>query len=139
MNNLLRSLALGLLGLLILAAQIPAQTWTPLTHQPSFHASTALLLTDGSVMVHQSDGSIAGSTGNWWRLKPDNTGSYINGTWSQLPSMPFGYTPLFFASAVLADGRVVVEGGEDNGTATGSGETSMGAIYDPTANSWTAI
>jgi hypothetical protein len=134
-----RALVIELVALLMLAALAGAQTWTPLTHQPSFHASTALLLTDGTVMVHQSDGSVAGSTGNWWRLKPDNTGSYINGTWSQLASMPFGYTPLFFASAVLADGRVVVEGGEYNGTAPGSGETSMGAIYDPSTNSWTSI
>src|SRR5882724_10249404 len=99
---------LTIFALLTSAALAGAQTWTPLTHQPSFHASTALLLTDGTVMVHQSDGSAAGTTGNWWRLTPSNTGSYVNGTWSQLASMPFGYSPLFYASAVLADGRVLI-------------------------------
>ena len=32
-----------------------AQSWQPLTHQPSFTAGHALLLTDGTVMVHRED------------------------------------------------------------------------------------
>ncbi len=83
-------------------------TWAKLTNQPAFQTDTALLLTDGTVMVHQY------SSQNWWRLTPDNTGSYLNGTWSQLGSMASNYGPLYFASAVLADGRVIVEGGEYN-------------------------
>src|SRR5712691_6886089 len=55
-------------------------TWARLTNQPPFQTDTALLLTDGTVMVHQY------SSQNWWRLTPDNTGSYLNGTWSQLAS-----------------------------------------------------
>jgi hypothetical protein len=35
-------------------------------------------------------------------------------TWSQIASLPSGYIPSFFASAVLPDGRVIVEGGEYN-------------------------
>ena len=51
--------------------------------------------------------------------------------------MPTGYAPLYFASAVLADGRVLVEGGEYN---NGVGdETNLGAIYDPTTNIWTKV
>jgi hypothetical protein len=106
-------------------------TWARLTNQPTFQTDTALLLTDGTVMVHQY------SSQNWWRLTPDNTGSYLNGTWSQLASMASNYGPLYFASAVLADGRVIVEGGEYNfGSPT---ETTQGAIYDPVANSWTTV
>lgn len=127
-----RILAVGLGALLSVAALAGAQTWTPLVHQPSFSASTAHLLTDGTVMVHETEGS------NWWRLKPDNTGSYVNGTWSQLASLPAGYTPLYYASAVLPDGRVVVEGGEYNGGSDGVW-TTLGAIYNPTANAWTSI
>ncbi len=104
--------------------------WTKLTNAPTFKADTALLLTDGTAMVH------AYESVNWWRLTPDINGSYINGTWSQLASAPAGYEPLYFGSAVLADGKVVVEGGEYNGSQS---ETNSGAIYDPVANSWTSI
>jgi hypothetical protein len=45
-----RTLALGLSVLLAFAALAGAQTWTPLVHQPTLGASTALLLTDGTVM-----------------------------------------------------------------------------------------
>jgi Domain of unknown function (DUF4082) len=129
-----RALALGLGVLLAFTALAGAQTWTPLTHQPTFSASTALLLTDGTVMAQQ-----AGGSGVWWRLKPDNTGSYINGTWSQLASMPAGYGPVYYASAVLPDGRVVVEGGEDNNNCCNMVWTSLGAIYNPATNTWTSI
>ena len=43
---------------------------------------------------------------NWWALTPDANGSYLNGTWSQLASMSSSYGPLYFASAVLLDGRL---------------------------------
>jgi hypothetical protein len=127
-----RILSIGLGVLLAFAALARAQTWTPLTHQPPFGASTALLLTDGTVMVQALESSV------WWRLTPDNTGSYINGTWTQLASMPTGYAPLYYASAVLPDGRVVVEGGEyNNGGA--AVWTTLGALYNPATNTWTSI
>lgn len=126
-----RSLALAVGLLLALPALAGAQTWTPLAHQPSFNASTALLLTDGTVLVQ------AESSTNWWKLTPDNTGSYVNGTWTQMASMPSGYAPLYYASAVLPDGRLIVEGGEYiNNVSTFS---TQGAIYNPVANTWTAV
>src|SRR6266851_6770438 len=131
-----RALVIGLAALPMLVALAGAQTWTPLTHQPGFGATTALLLTDGTVMVQAA---VSGyGTGQWWKLTPSNTGSYINGTWSQLASMPSGYAPTYYASAVLADGRVIVEGGEDN-NGTLQAETALGAIYDPGSNSWTSM
>src|SRR5262245_43525426 len=111
------TLALGLGLLLAFATLAGAQTWTSLLNQPTFPAGTALLLTDGTVMVQQMSTTGYG-TGQWWRLTPDITGSYRNGTWSPLATMPAGYAPLYYASAVLADGRVVVEGGEYNSTQT---------------------
>jgi hypothetical protein len=114
-----------------------AQTWTPLANQPPVSPDMALLLTDGTVMLHTADPNTGYGTGDWWRLTPDQLGSYANGTWSQLASMPAGYAPLYFASAVLPDGRVIVEGGEYNGTATS--ETTLGAIYDPVGNVWSAV
>ena len=113
------------------ALPMAAQSWSALNNKASFGAGTALLLTDGTVMVQHTD------AGDWWRLTPDNTGSYINGTWKQMASLPSGYGPLYFASAVLPDGRLLIEGGEYN---FGSQiDTNLGAIYDPAANTWTAV
>jgi hypothetical protein len=101
----------------------------------SFFPSNPLLLTDGTVIAH------AGSSADWYKLTPDINGSYVNGTWSQIASLPIingtQYAPLYFASAVLPDGRVIIMGGEYNG---GVGDhTNMGAIYDPLADDWTAV
>ncbi len=74
---------------------------------------------------------------DWYKLTPDNTGSYVNGTWTRLPNLPAGYVPDAFASAVLADGRLVITGGEYlNNVFT---LTNLGAIYDPKANTWTNL
>lgn len=103
-------------------------TWTPLKNQPTFHASTMLLLTDGTVMT-QGEGSKS-----WWRLTPDSSGSYVNGTWSAIADM--ANTRLYYASAVLADGRVIVAGGEESDAGK---DTDKAEIYDPQANTWTPI
>jgi hypothetical protein len=110
--------------------------WQALTNAVPINPGAMLQLTDGTVMV-QDQGSRNNGSGNWWKLTPDITGSYLNGTWSQLASMPSNYAPLYYASAILPDGRVIVMGGEYN-----FGKlkwTNRGAIYDPVANSWTAV
>jgi len=108
-------------------------TWTSLAHPNGQSMSNPLLLTDGTVIAHVS------CTGNWFKLTPDNTGSYINGTWTAIASMPAGYAPRFFGSAVLPDGRVIAMGGEYNGTGCNPVDTTLGAIYDPVANAWTTV
>ncbi len=123
--------ALAVLGLVSVALIGNAQTWTRITTRPSFGAGVPLLLTDGTVLVHNAD------TADWWKLTPSNTGSYVNGTWSQMASLPNSYGPLYYASAVLADGRVIVIGGEYN---FGSGVwTNKGAVYTPTTNTWAIL
>ncbi len=134
------------------APAVTSGVWTPLNNQPSFFASAgAFLLTDGRVLVEDAQLTDVA----WWTLTPDNTGSYINGTWTKVASpgpCPNGknaastmYAPLYYASAVLTDGRFVMIGGEYDYNYTyvtaGSGEvwTDQGAIYDPVANSWTCI
>jgi hypothetical protein len=129
--NVLRTLGIALVAWLALAGIASAQKWQSLKHPPTVQTDTALLLTDGTAMVHEYNSP------NWWRLTPDNTGSYVKGTWSQLASMPSNYAPLYFASAVLADGRVIVEGGEYNFLS--QDETNLGAIYDPVKNKWTNV
>ncbi|HEY2516358.1 MAG TPA: ricin-type beta-trefoil lectin domain protein [Polyangiaceae bacterium] len=106
-------------------------SWSGLTNQPSFSAETALLLTDGTILVHAYYGT------DFWRLTPDANGSYVNGTWSQLASLPSGYSPLYFGSAVLPDGRVLIAGGEYNGGVQNDG--TLAAIYDPVTNRWTSV
>jgi hypothetical protein len=108
-----------------------AQTITQLKHQPPDGATISFQLTDGTVMAQGNNDS------DWWKLTPDNTGSYVNGTWTRLASLPAGYVPDAFASAVLADGRLIIEGGEYNSGAFAL--TNQGAIYDPAANTWTAV
>ncbi len=113
----------------------PVAPWQTLAERTPFHPDTALLLTDGTVMAQDY------ATADWWRLRPDEFGKYIDGTWTQLPPMPDDYAPYDYCSAVLADGRVIVEGGEYtyvDGVATAT-ETNQGAIYDPVANSWQVL
>jgi hypothetical protein len=116
-----------------------ASPWTPLTNPPPFGTpGTMLLESDGTVLVHdEPDNNVTGGTTDWWKLTPDSTGSYIDGTWSQIASMPKGYTPLYFASAILPDTRMIVEGGEYIGeNAVWSDE---GAIYNPLTNTWASV
>jgi hypothetical protein len=138
-----------------------ASPWQPLNNQPPFTsnvcngtfpgAANPLLLTDGTVIVQDA------GCPDWWRLTPDNTGSYVNGTWTQIASLPPGYSPLYHSSAVLPDGRVIIEGGEYNfyegpcqlqpppaPPTTCSSYfvpiwTAEGAIYDPVADAWTSV
>lgn len=114
-------------------------TWTPLNNPLPGFLQTCLLLTDGRAMCHQF------LTNQWHFLTPDISGSYANGTWSLAAPMPNGtelpfcnncpYTPLFFASAVLPDGRVVVIGGEHMANQSFVW-TSIGFLYDPVADTW---
>ena len=110
-------------------------TWAALTNplSPPRALSNPILLTDGTVIAHVS------CTSDWYKFTPSNTGSYINGTWAPIASTSASYGPRFFGSGVLPDGRVVIEGGEYNGSGCGGGRTTQGAIYDPTTNIWTAI
>jgi len=67
--------------------------WQPLANPPSFNPGAMILLTDGTVLV-QHQGTNNRGTSNWWRLAPDATGSYVNGTWSKAASLPSNYAPL---------------------------------------------
>jgi hypothetical protein len=135
-------------------------TWTDLTNPfpgvSGFGPDTALLLNDGSVVMHEV------CTSNWFRLLPDRTNSYINGNWSAYAvgdnspispmigsgTVPDGYGPLFYASQVLPDGRFIVNGGEyefSNGKGnycnggSGSADSTKGSLYNPQTDTWTAV
>jgi hypothetical protein len=114
-------------------AQAKSQ-WQPLNHQRSVPIGAIALLTDGTVLLHEEQDS---NPQNWYQLTPDNTGSYVNGTIKAIAPLPSAYGPFYFGSAVLPDGRYIIEGGEYNlGMAVW---TNLGAIYDPVKNTWTAV
>jgi hypothetical protein len=56
--------------------------WTPVIQQPGFllgangGAGNPILMTDGTVLVQDAGAQ------DWWRLTPDQYGSYANGTWT---------------------------------------------------------
>ena len=111
-------------------------TWATVTKAPKAGLSNPLLLTDGTVIVADGD------TPDWYKLTPDSSGNYADGTWSQIASLPMingkPYGPLYHASAVLASGKVIIMGGEYNNSNHGVW-TNEGAIYDPVANTWTSV
>jgi hypothetical protein len=98
-------------------------------------AVAPLLLTDGSVLIQ--DAGPFGEDAKIFKLTPDINGSYVNGTWTQLASKPF--ISFAAAQAVLADGRVIIEGGEYSNYEYDFLLTNQGAIYDPVTNAWTSV
>lgn len=128
-----------MLNRLLLAASLaalpslaPAQSITNLKNQAPDGAQETYQLTDGTILAQGYNGN------DFWLLTPDKSGSYVNGTWTQVASLPSGYDPDADASQVLADGRVIVEGGEysNGGNFT---LTNQGAIYDPIKQTWTTL
>lgn len=117
--------------LLALSSFASAQSWTHV--QAPFNLGGAdLLLTDGTVLMQEEH------TGKWWLLTPKQyTLDYPGGAIVPTGSLPAGYAPEFYASAVLPDGRAIVEGGEYNNGI--KDHTTKGAIYDPVAGFWSMV
>ena len=107
---------------------VTSATWTTLANAPPESLGLCFLLTDGSVLCQAIQ--------NLYRLTPSNTGSYIEGTWSLYTSFPQTYIPDAFASAVLADGRLAIMGGEYTGTQFNFSLTNLGMIFDPVTRQW---
>jgi hypothetical protein len=113
----------------------------PDTSAGAFNTDIMLLLTDGSVLVHNAmvdPGTLNlpnPNSAQWLRLTPDNNGNYETGTWSGELTMQ--YARQNFASGVMRDGRVFVIGGEySNDPAAGPAGQNWawsGEIYDPQA------
>ncbi len=111
----------------------PEGTWTPLVNQVPENVGLMMLLTDGTVVASGNNGTQGtGGDNTWYKLTPDNKGSYVNGTWSQLTSML--YSRLYVLSQVLKNGKVFIGGGEYGNAPNGSSE-----LYDPVANTWTEL
>ena len=127
---------LALAAIVLVASMIAsAQSWTTTPAFPGAGAGSAWLMTDGTVIVHSEQSGAA----NWYKLTPNINGSYALGTWKQIASTPAGYSPVFFGSAVLPDGRLIIEGGEYNNGCPNGCWTTLGAIYDPATNTWKSV
>src|ERR1700674_4232361 len=115
-----------------------AGTWNNFSAPSGVSADTTLLLTDGSVMVHNPDfpGSLGTGGTDWYRLTPDANGAYDTGSWSGALNMATGRQ--FFASGVLKDGRVFVVGGEYSNLFA-QDQNTLGEIFDPATNLWTPM
>jgi hypothetical protein len=109
-------------------------SWKALSGVPNFVADTMLLMTDGSVLVHDASASLLGGV-NWYRLTPDSNGKYetAGATWTG--PFPMANARQFWASGVLKDGRVFVIGGEKSTPAN----TPLAEIFDPQTNIWSPL
>jgi hypothetical protein len=128
LNRFLMAAALAALPALAFAS---TGTITQLKNQPPNGAQLTFLLTDGTVLAQGYNNS------DFWVFTPDKTGSYVNGAWKQVGSLQAGYSPSALSSQVLADGRVLIEGGEYN--AGGFALTNLGAVYDPVKQKFTPV
>ena len=111
--------------------------WQWFTHiRCSGNAGPVFLLTDGSILLNENAGGYG--THRWWKLLPDGSGNY-SGTWVQVADSHVARK--YFASAVLADGRLLVCGGEytDTSGSQSQDEAVTAEIYDPLADSWTVL
>ena len=112
-----------ILTLLTLLAVSNAGTWTPLVRTAPNTVGLMVLMSDGTVMAQNNNGTA------FYRLTPDSTGSYVNGTWSTPQAM--NSSRLYCGTQVLKDGRLFMAGGE-YGTGGATAE-----VYNPLTNVWT--
>jgi hypothetical protein len=109
--------------------------FTIVKSQPPVGMLMAFLMTDGSVLTQSAQ-----NWNQWYRYVPDAQGNYTDGSWTQVGSLQSGYAPDAFASDVLADGRLVISGGEYNeGGAYQLQLVNLGAVYNPTTAEWTPL
>ena len=107
-------------------------TWIKVQQLAPAGIDTMLLLSDGTVMAL---GNSSYGTNTWYRLTPDSTGGYINGTWTTRTAMK--YNRRYFSSTVLQDGRVFVAGAE-YGNGTTNAEV-YNPFYIPNPDTWAEI
>jgi hypothetical protein len=123
-------------------------TWTSIESinpYPGVSPTTGLMLTDGSVIILDQ------CTPNWYRLIPNPAnGRYVTGSWTayapadrkHIAAMPGGYAPLYFASQVMRDTRVIVQGGEYDNSINGCNGavwSNKGAVYNPYFDAWSVL
>jgi hypothetical protein len=119
-----------------------AQTVTPLKNGVPYDGVIyGWQLTDGSLLFQ------GGLLQDFYRFKPDKSGSYLNGTYYLAASLPPDYVPYATSGGVLPDGRVLLIGGEytmDKAVTKREYHlvfdlTNKMAVYDPVKDTWTPV
>src|ERR1700745_2478780 len=151
-NKALSYRLLSLATMIAVPLLAQAGTWQPLNNQPPMPditdpqtgaflseggAAFPMLLTDGSVIVRNFNSQQFHANARVFKLAPDVNGRYRNGSCSEIASMP--YILIGAAQAVLADGRVIIEGGEFTGVNEDFTLTNQGAIYDAGTKYWQSV
>ena len=96
---------------LLEARTLLASNWTALTNPAPAAVGTMMLLTNGDVMATSYSNPNSDQVSKiWYLLTPNSNGSYVNGTWSTIASM--STQRLYYASNVMQNGNVFVQGGE---------------------------
>jgi hypothetical protein len=115
-----------------------AGTWVPLNplgQAPPAGVNLMILLSDGTVLaagrVPAPSWPPDFPSRQWYRLNPTPGGHYVGGLWKLASAMHD--TRLYYSSAVLRDGRVLVAGAEYGD----GGNTSE--MYNPVSDTWTRI
>jgi hypothetical protein len=112
--------------------QLLSVSWTGLSTSgpsPSDGGGMMMLLPNGKVLVQ--DGSNPPPSASVSLLAPTNSGSYVNGVWSNTGSL--NESRLFFSTVTLPDGRIFGIGGEYPKF------SNTAEIYDPTTGLWTPV
>ena len=99
---------------------------------------TMTLLDNGDVLAQGGNNN---ASNEWFELVPDGSGNYTDGAWYQVANSNVGR--LYYGSALLPNGQVLVVGGEDTNS-KGVSETNTGEIFTPPSTlpgtgSWTPI
>jgi hypothetical protein len=119
-------------GVIVPSRALAVGSWSALVNTAPDSVALMLQLSDGTIMAANNPSCVSDCIGNsWYRLTPDNSGNYSNGSWTSRASMTD--SRLFYSSEVLTDGRVFVAGGE-----YGSGAATA-ELYHPVSDSWTVI
>ncbi len=103
----------------------------------NFNAETMILLTDGSVLIHNAEDPISpfSTRKEWLRYSPDAKKGYAAGKWNP-NTIAMKNARQFFASGILMDGRVFAIGGEYSDAGP---DCSLGEIFDPLTNIWSPL
>ena len=107
-------------------------SFSPLTNTPGSGAFNIWLMVDGTVLAQLSSDAKSLS-----KLTPDSNGRYFDGTWA--PAGSFLLAKVFYASQVLSNGKLVACGGEYTGPGLPNTESNYCEIYDPVAQTSTAL
>lgn len=113
---------------------------TPLTLGGSPGIGTMTTLSDGDILAQGGNNN---ASDEWFELAPDGSGSYDDGSWYQLADSNVGR--LYYGSALLPSGQLMVLGGEDTDSNDGSAhEVNTGEIFTPPttlggSGSWATI